>query len=119
MCDVTSYIHVYSRLLLLPSDVAQIVILAVLLLLYVIWVFPCHCQLDHRLSQGKYRILNVRDDFSACYAHEGETGTEKSAHVNLKIRRTVLHSVSTGRGNHVKKSVACMFQEFVFSIVGI
>ena len=43
--------------------------------------FPCHRPLGLLLSKGGHGIFNVRNDGSACCAHEGETGTDESVQV--------------------------------------
>ena len=53
--------------------------LVILLLLCIICVFPCHRPLSLLFSKSGQGIFNVRNDFSACCAHEGETTTEESA----------------------------------------
>ena len=53
-------------------------------LLCVICVFPCHRPLGLLLSTGGHRIGNVRNDLSACCAHEDGTGTDESAEVSTR-----------------------------------
>ena len=63
----------------------------------------CHRPLGLLWSnwKGGYRTFNVRNDFSACCAHAGETGTDESAlMLTRKNWKTSLHPVSTGTWTH-------------------
>ena len=73
--------------LLLLFGVATIIVsfiltlLCRLTLLCGICVFPCHRLLSPLLSKDRRGIFNVRNGFSACSAHEDESGTDESAQV--------------------------------------
>ena len=59
-------------------------------------VLPCHLQLGLPSSKREHGVFNVRNDHSACCAHESETDTEESAQVlTKKSWKMVLHAVES------------------------
>ena len=77
-------------LLLLPLKIAT-TILIILLLLCTISVSPHRQPLGLLLSTGGNGIFNVSDDLSACWAHEGETGTDTPAQVLRQKNWKMVH----------------------------
>ena len=68
----------------LPLAEATIIILIILYLLYIIDVFLSHWLLCLLLPKDGHGIFNVRNHFSACRPHEGETGPDESLQVLIR-----------------------------------
>lgn len=59
------------------------IIRIILLSLCVICVSPCQQLVCHLSSEGGLEIFKVRNDFSGCCAHKGETGIGESAQAGV------------------------------------
>ena len=85
------------KLLLLPFEVAAIVILIILLCLR--FLLACHRPLGLLLSKGVHGIFSMSSTLSVFHAHEGESGIDELAQVwTGRSEKQPLHTVTSRSG---------------------
>ena len=94
---------ILSFLLLLPHPwgVSAIITLIILRFLCVTVVFQCHWLEGHLSLKGTHGVFIMCNNFSACCAHEGKTGTDESTQIFIwKNWKTVFYFVLLGSVTH-------------------